>query len=266
MSDYLKSILLGVVEGLTEFIPVSSTGHLILFGDFLEFTNANSGSFEIFIQLGAILAVVILYRERFKSFFLFDSQAKGLNGLEGIKKLFVASLPAFVLGFLFHDFIKLYLFNPLSVAIALVLGGVFLILIERKDFQARIKSLDQISYQECLFLGFFQCLALWPGISRSGATIIGGLLRGFDRGVAAEFSFFMAVPVLAAAASYDLLKSWDKLSNNDLYIFCLGFIVSFIFALFAIKTFISILKKHTFKAFGWYRIILGLIVIFLLAK
>lgn len=262
MSDIVNGVWLGILEGLTEFIPVSSTGHLILLDEVIAFQNKNAETFEIFIQLGAILAVVVLYFKRFTGLLNFtDNSASRFNGWLGIRKLFIACLPAFILGFLFHEIIKEYLFNSVTVAVALIVGGVIMIWIERKKLQPRVNQVEAISLTKCFYIGLFQCFALWPGMSRSGSTIIGGMLVGLNRTVAAEFSFLVAVPVMVVAVGYDMLKSFQSLYSDDLVLFAVGFIVSFVVALVAIKFFISILQRYTLVGFGYYRIILGIIVL-----
>ena len=263
MTDEVKAVLLGVVEGLTEFLPVSSTGHLVLFGDAIEFHGALASTFEIFIQLGAILAVVCLYFSRFSSLIPISSNNArgGLAGLSGCCKLAVACLPAFLLGPLVHSTIKEYLFFPFPVAVALIVGGVVLIAIDRGDRKARVLDVDELTLKQCFGIGIFQCAALWPGVSRSGATIIGGMLLGLERKVAAEFSFLLAVPVMFAATAYDLLKSHAAFSGSDFAVFGLGFAVSFFVALFAIHFFLKLIGTHTMAPFGYYRIILGAVVL-----
>jgi undecaprenyl-diphosphatase len=261
-SELTKSLLAGVLEGLTEFIPVSSTGHLILLGESLEFQGPVAATFDIFIQLGAILAVVVLYWPRFIALldFSHDDNTESFCGRSGILKLFVACLPAFVLGFLLHDFIKAMLFSSTPVAAALIFGGVVMIFIEQRDLRVTAGTLEHVSYRQAFLVGCFQCLALWPGMSRSGATIIGGMICGLSRSVAAEFSFLVAVPVMFAAVSYDMLKSYHYLSAEHVTIFTIGFIVSFVTALVAIKFFISFVQRYTLSIFGVYRILLGLVV------
>lgn len=260
------AILLGIVEGLTEFIPVSSTGHLILFGNALGFKGNTAASFEIFIQLGAILAVVVLYFKDFQGLLDFrgiGDTAHSFSGLHGLLKLFLACLPAFVLGALAHDFIKEKLFSSFSVAIALIAGGLIMLMIEsgNKTAQQQTTQLANISPMQALKVGFFQCISLWPGISRSGATIVGGMLCGLERKLAAQFSFLVAVPVMSAAVLYDLLKSSAVLTREDMLVFATGFVVSFVTALFAIKFFISLLNRMTLKPFAYYRIALGILVL-----
>ena len=258
-NTYSKPIALGIVEGLTEFIPVSSTGHLILFGEALQYEGAAADTFEIFIQLGAILAVVFLYPKRFTGLLRFGDDG-GFSGFNGLLKLFVACIPAFVLGFLFHSYIKELLFFPLPVALALLVGGVALIAIERANPTITASALEDITLRQCFLIGCFQCIALWPGFSRSGATIIGGLIVGLEKKIAAEFSFLVAVPVMVAATLYDLYKSYNSLGAGAFDELAIGFIVSLLVALVAIRTFIGFLQRFSLAPFGWYRILLAVIV------
>lgn len=263
MSEWMKAILLGLVEGLTEFIPVSSTGHLIVTGDLLQFKGDAASTFEVFIQLGAILAVVLLYKERFIGLLDFKKK-EGLSGMNGLLLLAITTTPALIFGFFVHSYIKTYLFNPFTVALGLGVGGFIMIVAEYKLPLPKIKKVDDLKPRDALLVGLFQCLAMWPGVSRSGATIVGGMLVGIERKTAAEYSFLAAVPVMCAATIYDLYKSRAFLSSSDIPIFLIGFVVSFISAWFAIRFFIRILGKYTLKPFGWYRIgIAALILIFL---
>lgn len=257
----LIAIILGIVEGLTEFLPVSSTGHLIIAGNLLNFTGEKADCFEIFIQLGAILAVVFLYWDRFKNLLdLKPNQLHEFKGLDACFKLALGCLPAFILGFLLHDFIKKNLFSPLTVSVALIIGGIVMLILEKKViFKINTTDIDKISYKQSLYIGCFQTLALYPGVSRSAATLIGGMLFGLNRKTAAEFSFILAVPVIFAASAYDLLKSWHFLSAADIFPFTLGLVTSFLVAIVAIKTFIKFLQTKTLEPFGYYRIIVGII-------
>lgn len=268
------AIILGIIEGLTEFIPVSSTGHMIIVADWLKFKGDTAATFEIFIQLGAILAVVVLYKERFQALTKGTAPLGGrphtesMSGFEGIKKIVIACIPAFILGFLFHSIIKEHLFSVITVAWALIVGGVAMIVIERRlgsqvdeEVKQSHDQLDQITTKQALQIGLFQCFALWPGMSRSASTIIGGLLSGVSRVAAAEFSFIIAVPVMCAAVGYDLLKSASAIAVSDLSFFAIGFIVSFFVAILAIKFFIGLLKRFTLAPFGWYRIVLGALLL-----
>ncbi|MBK3332851.1 undecaprenyl-diphosphate phosphatase [Persephonella atlantica] len=244
-----ESVLLGIIEGLTEFLPVSSTGHLILASHLLGIKQTEAHkTFEVAIQLGSILAVVFLYREKlFKDVQLW-------------KKLIVAFIPTGILGFLLYKIIK-SLFSPYVVAFMLILGGIVFILIEK--FYRRqthtVRSLDDISYTKAFLIGVFQSLAMIPGTSRSGATIIGGLLLGFDRKTAAEFSFLLAVPTMFVATGYDVFKNYHHFQIENWITLGTGFFTAFVFAVIAIKFFLNFLKKHTFVPFGIYRIILGVL-------
>jgi undecaprenyl-diphosphatase len=263
MTDGLDSIILGVVEGLTEFIPVSSTGHLILAGHLLGFEGEKAGTFEVFIQLGAILAVVLLYKERFYGL-IPGEEKEGLAGMNGLKLLFLTTLPALVIGAATHGFIKSHLFNPTTVAIGLGVGGMAILLIERYLPKVKKRGVDSLGWQDALAIGFFQCLALWPGVSRSGATILGGMMIGVERKTAAEYSFLAAVPVMFAATAYDLYKSLAYLQASDMATFGIGFIVSFVTAWLSVKWFIGLLGRYTLKGFGWYRIVVAILILWLL--
>jgi len=268
MEMLLAAALMGIVEGFTEYIPVSSTGHLILFGSAIGFEAGGEGAFEVFIQLGAILAVLFLYFGRFTGLLDFSSgndiqTQKGFTGVQGLTKLFLACLPAFVTGFLFHEAIKTHLFNPLTVALALIFGGIIMVFIERVIRTSRITSLEDISYARSFGIGLFQCFALWPGMSRSGSTIVGGLILGLDKKIAAEFSFLVAVPVMFAAVTYDMWKNFDLLSANDVMPFAVGFLVSFITAVISIKFLMEILKRYSLAPIGYYRIVIGVLVLLL---
>jgi len=260
------AIILGIVEGLTEFLPVSSTGHLILAGHALGFTGLRADTFEVFIQLGAILAVIWLYRERFIKL-LQIRKTTGFQGQRGIKLLALTSLPALIAGAALHGFIKEHLFQPTTVAIGLAVGGVALILVEKFIFQKhkpKTLSLDNLTFKQALQIGLFQLLALWPGVSRSASTIIGGMLGGTDRKTAVEYSFLVAVPVLVAAGGFDLLTSLSDLHTADIPLFATGFVVAFVSALFAIKYFVKLVQRYTFTPFGWYRIVLAGLVLLLI--
>lgn len=261
MTDIQSAVVLGIVEGLTEFLPVSSTGHLIIFGHLIEFTGPRADSFEIFIQLGAILAVVVLYFRRFLGLLKIDQGLKispaSFTGASGLLKLFLACLPAFILGAALHHVIKEKLFGSVPVAAALIIGGLIMLWVERLRLNVRTEQLDQISFAQSLKVGLFQCAALWPGVSRSAATIIGGMIVGLRRDIAAEFSFLVAVPVMVAATAYDALKSWSGLTAADVPVFTIGFIVSFFTALAAVRLFIAVIKRFSLTPFAIYRILLG---------
>ena len=263
MMDLLNAVILGIVEGLTEFIPVSSTGHLIIAGHLLGFEGAKASTFEVFIQLGAILAVVVLYKERF--FHLFDfSRTKGFAGFNGMVLLGLTTLPALIVGFLAHTFIKEHLFNTTTVAIGLGAGGIGIFLAECFLPKPEKHNLDSLRPKDALLIGLFQCLALWPGVSRAGATILGAMIIGTERKTAAEYSFLAAVPVMFAATGYDLLKSRSFLQAADIPFFSVGFIVSFIAAWLAVRTFIQLLARYTLTPFGWYRIAAAVLLLLIL--
>lgn len=253
-----QAFILGIVEGLTEFLPVSSTGHLIVVGELIGFHN-DGRVFEIAIQLGAILAVVFEYRARFTSVatgVFHDRKAQNF-----VLNLFVAFLPAAVIGLLFISFIKEHLFNPITVATMLVLGGLVILYAERRAHKVTIDDVDDITWKDALKVGFAQVISMIPGTSRSGATIIGGLFFGFNRKVAAEFSFFLAVPTMVAATFYDVFKHRELLSTSDLPMFAVGFITSFVFALIAVRTFVRFVSNHSYEVFAWYRIAFGLVIL-----
>ncbi|MDX8386633.1 MAG: undecaprenyl-diphosphate phosphatase [Gallionella sp.] len=254
-----KAAILGIVEGLTEFLPISSTGHLIILGDLLGYTDETSKVFKIVIQLAAILAVCWDYRDRL------IKMARGLTTQPAEQRfammLFVAFLPAAVLGLMFYSTIKALLFNPITVATALIVGGFIILYVEKRNYHPRINSIDEMGWKDALKIGFAQALAMIPGTSRSGATIMGGLIFGLSRKAAAEFSFFLAIPTMFAATVYDLYKNWTMLSFSDLPVFVVGFVTSFIAAMWAVKSFIRFISNHTFVVFAWYRIVFGLIVL-----
>ena len=256
---FLKAIVLGLVEGITEFLPISSTGHLILVGDLLGFDDETAKVFEIFIQLGAILAVVWLYREKVLA------TLKGLPANKEARSLamnvMIAFLPAAVVGLLTHSYIKAHLFNPITVAGALIAGGIAILVIERMDHRSHVKTVETITMKQALATGFAQCLSLFPGVSRSGATIMGGLVIGFDRRVAVDFSFFLAIPTMFAATLYELVKNFHSLSSSDIPLFAVGFVVAFFSALVVIKAFLGFVARHDFKGFAYYRIVFGLLVL-----
>jgi len=253
MGLLLVAVVLGLVEGITEFLPVSSTGHLIIAGHLLEFRGPRAATFEIFIQLGAILAVVGLERRRFLGL-LRSSPGAGFSGLRGCGLLAVTTAPALIAGYLLHDLIKERLFGPLPVALALFLGGIAILLAERYRPVARIPDIDSIGWRQAVVIGLSQCLALWPGVSRSGATIVGGLLCRLDRRTAATYSFLAAVPTMAAATLYDLFASRGVLVADDVLPLAIGFLVSFVAAWAAVRSFVAMLGRYTLRPFAWYRI------------
>jgi undecaprenyl-diphosphatase len=251
----LKAAVLGLVEGATEFIPVSSTGHLIVVSDWLGLVDERAKTFNIFIQLGAILAIVWLYRSRLSWMVL--SAPREPRSRRFVINLLIAFLPAALIGFVAHDWIKAQLFNPAVVAGALVVGGVLILLIERWSPEPRIQDVDDVPPRTAFGIGLAQVLSLIPGTSRSGATIMGGYALGLSRVAATEFSFFLAIPVMLAATLYDLLKSWSVLVPADAPMFAVGFIISFVSAVVVVRAFLAYVSGHSFGAFAWYRIVFG---------
>jgi undecaprenyl-diphosphatase len=255
----LKAAVLGLVEGATEFVPVSSTGHLIVVSDWLGFLDERAKTFDIFIQLGAILAIVWLYRARLGRAILAARHEP--RSRRFLANLFIAFLPAAVIGFLTHGWIKARLFNPTVVAVALVAGGILILLIERWAPTPRVSDVTEVPPRTAWGIGLAQVLSLIPGTSRSAATIMGGYALGLSRTAATEFSFFLAIPVMFAATSYDLLKSWSSLVPADAPVFAVGFIVSFVSALVVVRIFLSYVSRHSFSVFAWYRIAFGILVL-----
>ena len=251
----LQALLLGLVEGVTEFLPISSTGHLIIAGQLLGFTGEKAKVFMIAIQLAAIFAVVWEYRVRLGHVVATlhrepASQRLAINLMAGF-------LPAAVLGFLFYKQIKFYLFNPIVVASALVIGGVLILWAERRKHVITTEGIDELTWRRALAVGFAQALAMIPGTSRSGATIIGGLFLGLSRKTAAEFSFFLAIPTMFAATAYDLYKNWRLFDVHDVPLFVVGGIAAFVSALIAVRTLIKFVSRHDYTLFAWYRIVFG---------
>ncbi len=255
----LKALILGIVEGLTEFLPISSTGHLILIGDLLDFNSDREKVFMIAIQLGAILAVCWEYRRKITDIIM--GIGSDASAQRFVLNLLLAFMPAAILGLLFIDVIKQYLFNPLSVATALVIGGIVILWAERRDHQIEVEQADDMDWKHALKVGCAQCLALIPGTSRSGATIIGGLLFGLSRKAAAEFSFFLAIPIMFAATFYDVYKNRAILEFDDIGMFAVGLIAAFFSALLAVRGLIRFISNHDFTVFAWYRIIFGCVIL-----
>ncbi|XUW87767.1 undecaprenyl-diphosphate phosphatase [Burkholderia sp. M6-3] len=264
-----KALILGVVEGLTEFLPVSSTGHLIVAGSLLNFTDEHAKTFDVVIQLGAILAVCWEFRRRI------GSVATGLPSRPEARRftlnVIIATIPAVVLGLLLEKSIKAALFSPVPVAFALVVGGVVILWAEARQRAqareggqarvARVTSVDDLSAMDALKVGLAQCFALIPGTSRSGSTIIGGMLFGLDRRVATEFSFFLAIPIMFGATAYELYKDWHLLSVDALGVFALGFVAAFVSAFLCVRWLLRYIAGHDFTAFAWYRIGFGLLIL-----
>jgi undecaprenyl-diphosphatase len=255
-----KAAVMGLVEGATEFIPVSSTGHLIIAGRFLGFDAWHGAkTFDVFIQLGAILAVVWLYRAKIVN--VLRTAPGDRKSQRLILNLVIAFLPAAIVGFLANDFIEEKLFNPITVAVALVVGGVVILLIEGWHRRVRTETVDDVTPKEALGVGLAQLLALVPGTSRSGATIMGGMGLGLSRVAATEFSFFLAIPVMFAATLYSLWKARHGLSAADAPVFAVGFVVSFVSALLVIRWLLRFVANNSFRGFAWYRIVFGLILL-----
>jgi undecaprenyl-diphosphatase len=260
VQDLLTIILLGIVEGVTEFLPVSSTGHLILAGALLGFEGQAAGTFEIVIQLGAILAVVVLYWRRFVDV------AAGLVKRQSsawafARNIALGFLPAAAVGLIVYKAVKALLESPTTVAVALILGGIAILIIERLVKAARIPTVEAMPWATALGIGAIQCLSMIPGVSRSGATIMGALTLGVDRRAAAEFSFFLAIPTMLAASGYDLYKSGGAIGEGGWSAIAIGFAVSFVVALVVIRWFVGIVSRHGFAPFAWYRIVVGTIAL-----
>jgi len=256
MSDWMIAVLLGIIEGLTEFLPVSSTGHLILAGELIGFTDNSSVAFKIAIQFGAILAVLLVYWRRFWAV------GVGLIKLEAgpvafTRNILLGFAPALLIGVIAYDAIRAAMLTPEIVAIALVVGGILILLLERVVKNVRFNSVEAIPFGTALSIGLVQCTAMLPGVSRSGATIMGGLLMGVERKTAAEFSFFLAVPTMLAATVYALWKDRELLSADDLGMISIGFFTAFVVAVFVVKAFVAIVGKYGFAPFAYYRIIAG---------
>jgi len=255
----LQALILGVVEGLTEFLPVSSTGHLILVGDLLGFNDEKGKMFEIMIQCGAILAVCWEYRAKL------GAVLAGLASDRGAQRfalnLVVAFIPLAVLGLAFGNAIKAVLFKPVPVALAFIVGGLVILWAERRKHRIAVETVDEMGWRDALKVGIAQCFALIPGASRAGATIIGGLLFGLSRRAATEFSFFLAVPVLFAASAYEFLKHRELFSSADLGMFGVGFAAAFASAFLIVRWLLRYISTHDFTVFAWYRIAFGVIVL-----
>lgn len=256
----LKALFLGLIEGLTEFLPISSTGHLVLFGHLIDFASDEGRVFEVVIQLGAILAVCWLYRAKIISllqgFFGGDVAARRFAG-----SVLLAFFPAVLIGITAVDFIKGTLFNPLVVAVALIVGALVIFWTEAKAPKAVTHDFTQITFKQAILVGLAQCVAMIPGTSRSGATIIGGMWAGLSRKTATEFSFFLAMPTMLGAATYDLWRNADRLSQNDLGYIAIGFAAAFLSAFFVVRALVRFVETHSLKVFAWYRIGLGLLIL-----
>lgn len=253
----IQSIIIAIVEGLTEFLPVSSTGHMILTSSLMNIHDDEFvKTFEIAIQLGAIFAIVLMYSKRF------------LQDIEIYFKLTAAFLPTAIIGLLAYDFIKSVLFNPVIVSTSLILGGIVLILIDKKvvEKEQKLADITDLPYKNAIFIGLIQCLSMIPGVSRAAATIIGGVFNRFDKKQATEFSFLLAVPTMIAASGYDLLKTEISFSSEQLTLLAIGLVVAFITAWFAVKVFLKLVMNYGFKHFGYYRIAIGMVFLIYMAS
>jgi undecaprenyl-diphosphatase len=260
MDQYVAAIILGIVEGLTEFLPISSTGHLILVNRFVDFTGGFAETFDIVIQVGAILSVIVFFRHRLWPAGGWGTE-EGRAVLDLWKKTIAGVVPALIIGGLLGKHIQKLLFNPLTVALALLAGGIILILIERRHKTASINTISRMSYRTAFCIGLIQCLAMIPGTSRSAATIIGAMLLGASRVVAAEFSFFLAIPTLIAASCYALIKHPVSFGGDQFLLLSVGFVVSFLVALVVIAGLMRYITRRDFQPFGYYRIVLGVLVL-----
>lgn len=262
------AVVLGIIEGLTEFIPVSSTGHLIIAGHLLGFVGDKASSFEVAIQLGAVLSVVFLYCRRFLALIPNRSESRfhtqsTLAGWPGLWRIGLATLPALLVGFVARHAIKEILFTPEAVTLALFVGGVAILLAERVMAERPSNSLEALTSSQAFGIGLFQVLALWPGTSRAAATILGGMLLGLERKSAAEFSFLIAVPIMFAATGYELFQMREAFALDDSLLFGVGLAISFVVALMAVKGFVSFLSRGSLAPFGWYRIFIAPVFYFL---
>jgi undecaprenyl-diphosphatase len=258
-----KTIVIGLVEGLTEFLPISSTGHIILAEEILHFEGPAGKVFEIVIQLGAILAICVLYYSK-----IFATVAGVVRrepvAVKFASSVIIAFLPAAVIGVALHKYIKALLDKPQVVAIAFIVGGIVILLVERFAQRPRIKSVDDVDWKTALFVGFCQCLAMIPGVSRSGATIMGARVLRVDRATSAEFSFFLAIPTMFGATVYDLYKNWKTLDWHGSGLIAVGFVVAFLSALVVVKPFVRFVSRNGFGVFAWYRIAVGALALVLL--
>jgi undecaprenyl-diphosphatase len=259
----LKTIVIGLVEGITEFLPISSTGHIILAEEVLHFEGPQGKVFEIVIQLGAILAVCVLYYAKIFAT-IGGVMRREPVALRFATAVIVAFLPAAVVGVALHKYIKALLDKPVVVAAAFIVGGIAILVIERFAQRPRVKSVDDINWKTALFVGFCQCLAMIPGVSRSGATIMGARVLRVDRAASAEFSFFLAIPTMLGAAAYDLYKNWKTLDWHGGGLIAIGFVVAFLSALVVVKPFVRFVSRHGFGVFAWYRIAVGALALVLL--
>lgn len=254
----LKALLMGIVEGLTEFLPVSSTGHLIIAGELLNFPKDISATFEIFIQLGAIVAVIVFFARDLAD--LLRRAPRDRNAQRLLLSVAIAFVPAAVVGILFRTAIK-GLFNSINVAIAMIVGAIIIFIVEAMNRQPAVTQLENVTWPRALGVGVAQIAALWPGMSRSASTIVGGLLCGLDRVTTVKFSFYLSIPTIVLASLFDLVRSLDTIQSSQIAAFAVGLITSFVVALVVIRWFLRFIGTHTLKPFAWYRLIAGLILI-----
>lgn len=265
--EIIKAVFIGIIQGITEWLPISSTGHMILFNEFVKLNVSKTflDMFLVVIQLGSILAVVCLYFNKLNPFSPSKTPTERAETFDIWLKVIIGCVPAAVIGFLFDDVIHKYLYSPVTVAVMLILYGVLFILIENMNKPATINSFNDLTYKAALLIGIFQVLALVPGTSRSGATILGAVILGASRFVAAEYSFFLAIPVMFGASAYEIIKyvkdNGVNFTANEIGIMLAGFVTAFAVSIVAIKLFMGYIRKHDFKVFGYYRIILGVVVL-----
>lgn len=263
MLDILKAIILGIVQGITEWLPVSSTGHMILVNEFIQLKQSPIfiSTFLVVIQFGSILAVLTIFFKKLNPFDGSKTKTQRSETIDLWLKVIIAVIPSGILGLLFDDTIDRMFFNPTTVATTLIIYGILLIIIENRNKKPKVNDFSQVTYKLAFCIGLFQCLALIPGTSRSGATIIGAILLGTSRYVAAEFSFFLAIPTMLGASALKLVKAGFGFSSYQWLILATGSVVAFVVSVFAIKFLMDYVKKHDFKVFGYYRIILGILVL-----
>jgi len=264
-NSFFKAMIMGLIEGITEFIPVSSTAHLLIASYLINFNSIKNQLFEIVIQFGAILAITIVYRH--KIFDIIKNNRSNSTNKKFLLNIIIAFLPAILFGALFHKFIKLYFFNPLVIALSMLIGG-FIILIVEKFYQKNIsqnKEMKEINIKSSLLIGLFQCLAMIPGVSRSGATIIGAMFLGVSRAKATEFSFFLAIPTIFSASIFDLYKNYQDLTLENIELIIFGSVIAFLSSLIVIKWLISFVAKNNFLIFATYRIIIGALILLIIS-
>lgn len=259
----IKAIIMGIVEGLTEFLPVSSTGHLIVAGKLLNFPETIASTFEIFIQLGAILAVVVFFARDLIS--LLKRAVRERNAQMLLVNIAIAFVPAAVIGLLFNKLIEQRLFNPTTVALALIVGGIIMLVVEWRPRMPKTTEIEQTKPAQALGIGIAQVASLWPGMSRSASTLVGGLLMGLDRPTALRFSFYLSIPTMILASLFSLVRDPGRMSSEYYLVFAVGFIVSFIVALVVVRFFLDYVSKHDLKPFAWYRIVVGVVLLALVA-